>query len=364
MAAKDPARYAPDGKPRARGWDLPLPGITGKNNAITDVPGVSVGYTTLSDPAKPEIQTGVTALLPRPAGELLCPVWGGHFAMNGNGEMTGCHWLQEAGWFTGPITLTNSFSVGVAHHGTQRWMIMHHGEELRRHRLWLLPVTAETYDGWLNDIYGQHVQEEHVLAAIDGARTGPLAEGAVGGGTGMIAYEFKGGTGTASRLVDLNDNTYTLGVLVQANHGLRPWLTVCGQPVGKQMPGPSIWAHEHGSIIVVLATDAPLQPIQLQRLARRAAIGIGRGGTPSGNNSGDIFLAFSTANNPGPLPEPSQFHFNTLNNDGLDPLFMATVEAVDEAILNAMLASNACTGYKGRHVEALDPSRLLQLLKD
>jgi L-aminopeptidase/D-esterase-like protein len=228
--------------------------------------------------------------------------------------------------------------------------------------LWVLPVAAETYDGWLSDIAAQAVTEAHVLAAIDGARGGPVAEGNVGGGTGMIAYEFKGGTGTASRRVEADGESWTVGVLVQANHGIRPWLQVCGRPVGPALSRAAIWTQERGSIIVVVATDAPLLPTQLDRLARRAAIGIGRGGTPSGNNSGDIFLAFSTANNPGPLPEPARLRFEALGNDGLDPLFLGVVEAVDEAVLNAMLAAEPMVGRRGRRVDALDGDEVVRLI--
>ena len=250
----------------------------------------------------------------------------------------------------------------MAHHASASWMVNHFGATMAQHNLWVLPVAAETFDGWLSDIYGQHVTQSHVLSAIDTANTGPVAEGSVGGGTGMIAYEYKAGTGTSSRRIEIDGTPYTVGVLVQANHGLRPWLTVCGQAVGKALPGDAPWTQERGSIIVIIATDAPLLPTQLQRLARRAAIGIGRGGTPSGNNSGDIFLAFSTANNPGPLPEPARFHFDALGNDGLDPMFLAVVEAVDEAVLNSMLASDACTGREGRFVPALDGERLAALI--
>lgn len=361
-AAFDPALISPSGKKRARGWGLPVRGETGPCNAITDVPGVRVGMTTLraDDPAI--IRTGVTAILPRADEELLSPVWAGCFSMNGNGEMTGTHWINEAGWFTGPVTITNTLSLGMAHHGTVRWMVRRFGQRMDDKNLWILPVAAETYDGWLNDITGLHVTEGHVLAAIDSAQTGPVPEGSVGGGTGMIAYEFKGGTGTASRRITVNEESFTVGVLVQANHGLRPWLTVCERHVGQDLPGSEPWSHERGSIIVIIATDAPLLPIQLQRLARRAAIGIGRGGTPSGNNSGDIFLAFSTANNPGTLPEPPRLRFDVLGNDGLDPMFMGVVEAIDEAVLNAMLAADACTGYKGRLVEAIDGERLVELV--
>ena len=213
-----------------------------------------------------------------------------------------------------------------------------------------------------NDIAGLHLTEAHVLAAIGNAATGPVAEGNVGGGTGMIAYEFKGGTGTASRLVTTRLGQYTLGVLVQANHGLRPWLRVCGVPVGDAMPQPAPWSGERGSIIAIAATDAPLMPLQLQRIARRIAIGMGRGGTPSGNNSGDIYMAFSTANDPGEVPEPQSLHFEALSNDDLDTLFLATVESVDEAILNAMLAAETMIGKAGRVVHAIDPEQLLQLV--
>lgn len=354
--AVDPRIHGISGRARARGLGLPLPGETGPLNAITDVGGVTVGLTTLIDPEKP-IRTGVTAILPRAPGDLLHPVWAGAFSMNGNGEMTGVHWIREAGWFTGPITITNTFSIGIAHHASVRWMVERFpasvGEDL-----WVLPVAAETYDGYLNDIAGLHVTEAHVLAAINGAASGPVAEGATGGGTGMITYEFKGGTGTASRRIAAGAEAWTVGALVQANHGLRPWLKVCGVPVGERMTEDMLWTKEKGSIIVVLATDAPLLPTQLERLAKRAAIGIGRGGTPSGNNSGDIFLAFSTANNPGPLPEPPRLQLSALSNDLLDPVFMAAVECVEEAVLNAMLAAEPMTGKHGRRVAAIDHQRL------
>lgn len=346
-------------RPRARALGLPLPGTPGPLNAITDVPGVTVGLTTLIEGAS--IRTGVTAVLPRPAADLLNPVWAGAFSMNGNGEMTGVHWIKDSGWFTGPITITNTFSVGLAHHATVRWMVEHFPDKVGED-IWVLPVAAETYDGYLNDIAGLHVTEGHVLAAINDAKGGPVAEGSVGGGTGMMTYEFKGGTGTASRKVLLAGKDYTLGALVQANHGLRPWLTVCGQPVGAALSDNRVLERERGSIIVILATDAPLFPTQIERLARRAAIGIGRAGTPSGNSSGDIFLAFSTANDPGPLPEPARLGFEAISNDLLDPLFLAAVEAVDEAVLNAMCAAEPMTGKNGYHVDALPLDRLTALM--
>lgn len=345
---------------RARDLGLPIPGEPGACNAITDVPGVTVGYATvIAD--EPCVRTGVTAVLPRPAEHLLNPVWAGTFSMNGNGEMTGCHWIAEGGWLTGPIAITNTLSLGIVHHGVIRWLARRFPEAVGVNH-WPLPVVAETFDGWLNDIAGLHLTESHVIEAIDTAAGGLIAEGCVGGGTGMIAYEFKAGTGTASRRVNTRAGSWSLGVLVQANHGLRPWLTVCGQPVGAAMAEDRLWGSERGSIIVVIATDAPLLPSQLQRLARRGAIGIGRGGTPSSNSSGDIFIAFSTANDPGRFPEPPLMRFEALSNEEMNGLFMAAVEAVDEAILNALLAARDMTGLNGRLVRAVDPDRLASLV--
>jgi L-aminopeptidase/D-esterase-like protein len=364
-ASSDPVLRGPNGRLRGRGLDLPLPGVPGPLNAITDVPGVTVGFSTRIEDSPRTVRTGVTAILPRRPDDLLDPVWAGRFSMNGNGEMTGIHWIDEAGWFTGPVTITNTLSIGMAHHGTVRWMLDRFPAAFAD-PLWILPVAAETFDGWLSDITALAVTEADVVAAIEAASAGPVAEGSVGGGTGMIAYAFKGGTGTASRRVVVEGagagETFTVGVLVQANHGVRDWLQVCGVSVGRALPAETPATTERGSIIVVVATDAPLIPTQLNRLARRAAIGIGRGGTPSGNNSGDIFLAFSTANAPGPLPEPSRLRFEALGNDTLDPLFMAVVEAVDEAVLNAMLAAGPMTGWKGRHVPALDGDVLRRLV--
>ena len=359
---RDPIAFSPNGRRRARGLGLPLQGTTGPLNAITDVPGVTVGMTTLiAGEGEKAVRTGVTAVLPRPAADLLHPCWAGSFAMNGNGELTGCHWIREAGWFTGPVTITNTCSLGLAHHGTVRWLARRFPDVIGE-GVWPLPVVGETYDGWLNDIAGLHLDEGHVLAAIDGAAAGPVAEGSVGGGTGMIAYEFKGGTGTASRRVETKAGTYTLGVLVQANHGIRPWLTVAGVEVGKQMPEGRFRSAESGSIIVVLATDAPLIPTQLERLARRIGIGMGRGGTPSGNDSGDIYLAFSTANDPGQVPLGPTVGFTSLGDQEMDALFTATVDSVEEAILNAMLAAETMTGRRGRVVQAIDPQRLRDLV--
>ncbi|PWR19013.1 P1 family peptidase [Zavarzinia compransoris] len=352
------ALVAPNGRRRARALGIPFRGTPGPLNAITDVPGVTVGVTTLIEADGP-VRTGVTAILPRPAGQLLHPVWSGVFSMNGNGELTGAHWVRDGGWSVGPIAITNTASLGLVHHGINRWMMRRFAEAADD--LWLLPVVGETYDGWLNDICGLHVTEDHVFAALDGASAGPVAEGNVGGGTGMIAYEYKGGTGTASRRVRVRAGDYTVGGLVQANHGRGPWLEICGRRIGEIMPPAPIWSKETGSIIVILATDAPLLPGQLERLARRAAIGIGRHGTPSGNSSGDIFFAFTTANDPGPLPEPALFTLNAIANDDLDAFYMAAVEIVEEAVVNAMVAAETMVGRKGRVVPAIDPDRLAAL---
>lgn len=356
---------------RGRELGLPFPGVTGPHNAITDVPGVRVGYTTI-DRSTPDAtrwaKTGVTAILPRGFAREPQPVWAGYHALNGNGEMTGTHWIDDGGYFLGPLCITNSHGVGRVHHATVRWMIEHYAERWQNHHLWAMPVIAETYDGVLNDINGLHVREEDALAAIDGAQEGPLAEGNVGGGNGMICYEYKGGTGTASRRVEAGGERYTLGALVQANHGIRDWLQVLGVPVGQALADdhriPELDA-ERGSIIVVLATDAPMMPHQLQRLARRAALGIGRGGTPGGNNSGDIFLALSTAN-PRPMPQFAEARqtFDYLNDEVFDPFYLAAVESVDEAIVNAMLAAeDAPTQRPGGHLcKAICPETLVKLV--
>ena len=333
-------------QPRARDLGLDFPGTPGPNNALTDVAGVLVGYTTLVDDAA-QIRTGVTAILPYGHDTVPRPVWAGQFSLNGNGEMTGVHWIHDAGYFAGPICITNTHSVGMAHHATARWMIDNYGEAFGDDYIWALPVIAETYDGVLNDINGQHVHAEHVLAAIDGASGDTPAEGNVGGGTGMICYEFKGGTGTSSRRVNLGGEDYTVGALVQANHGLRDWLTILGVPLGREMRENLLRRRESGSIIVVIGTDAPLSPISLKHLARRASIGIGRHGTPSGNSSGDIFLAFSIANKRR-LPQlgAAKQSFEFINNEILDPCYLATVEAVEEAVVNALVAAETMTTVK------------------
>lgn len=368
MAAKTTLK-----KPRARDLGLDFPGLCGTHNAITDVPGVLVGYETLTSTGKrapgKTVRTGVTAILPRGFDPVPRPVWAGQFTLNGNGEMTGSHWVRDAGYFVGPVILTNTHSVGVAHHTTTKWILAHHAREWNDHHLWAMPVVAETYDGVLSDINGQHIHEEHVLKAIEGATSGPIAEGNVGGGNGMVCYEFKGGTGTASRALEIDGQHFTLGALVQANHGLRSWFSVLGVPVGayltanrmEEMPA------ERGSVIVVLATDLPLTPLQLERLARRATIGIGRGGTPGGNNSGDMFLAFSTANEM-ELPQLSGpwRDFRSLNDELLDSVYLAAVESIEEAVINAMLVADDTPTVKpaGGMCRALRAKELIEIMGD
>ena len=282
--------------------------------------------------------------------------------------MTGSHWIEDGGYFVGPVLITNTHSVGMAHHAAIRWMInrypqIYDGDD----RLWIMPVVAETYDGRLNDINGQHVTADDVFAALNGASGGPVAEGNTGGGTGMIAYGFKGGTGTASRRVEVGGMDYTVGVLVQANHGRREWLTVCGVPVGERLASAKAAdTPERGSIIAVVATDLPAAPHQLKRIARRCAIGIGRNGTPGGNGSGDIFLAFSTANAlPLPHRAPALLRIEIVNDELFDPIYMAVVQATEEAVLNAMLAAEdgGGTPYDRISAPALRADELIEAMR-
>lgn len=350
-------------KPRGRDLGIPLPGEPGPMNAITDVEGVAVGFTTLTDPSR-KMRTGVTAILPRQDRGVPMPVWAGQATLNGNGEMTGTHWINDAGYFIGPVCITNTHAVGAVHHGVTRWMIDRYSDYFREEHAWAMPVVAETYDGVLNDINALHVTPEHAIAALEAAGTGPVAEGSVGGGNGMICYEFKGGTGTSSRRVRVGGVDYTVGALVQANHGIRPWLRILGVPVGEKMTEGRLLDREQGSIIVILATDAPLCALSLRHLARRAAIGIGRNGTPGGNNSGDIFLAFSVAN-PGPMPQRNGalLQRDELNGEHLDPIYLAAVQAVEEAVVNTLVAGEDVPTFKpdGLIVRAIDTASLQEL---
>jgi len=348
---------------RELGWFMK--GRTGPCNAITDVAGVKVGMTTLNEP-NGVIRTGVTAILPYGHDPRPRIAHAGIHVLNGNGEMTGAHWIRDAGYFLGPICITNTHSVGVAHQAAARWIVSHYAAEFTEHHLWAMPVVAETYDGVLNDINGFHLTEAQVTAAIDAAQGGVVPEGNTGGGTGMICYEFKGGTGTSSRVVNMGSRDYSFGVLVQANHGRRDWLTILGEPVGTVLRDGALFGQERGSIIVIIATDAPLRPDQLSRLARRGAIGISRSGTPGGNSSGDIFLAFSTANvRPLPQLDGAELDFRYLNDEGLDAAYEAVVDATDEAILNAMLSAQEMTTFKpaGRVCRTLDAQAVTDILR-
>jgi L-aminopeptidase/D-esterase-like protein len=311
------------------------------------------------------IRTGVTAILPR--GKTDDPVYAGVFSLNGNGEMTGTAWLEEGGFLEGPIALTNTHSVGVVRDAIIDWRVKKGGADPGGF-YWSLPVVAETWDGWLNDVNGFHVKPEHVFAALNSAHGGAIEEGSVGGGTGMVCYEFKGGTGTASRRIEMKEKKdapsrpFTVGVLVQANFGRRAQLTIAGMPVGKEIPG-QVYKREAGSCIAVVATDAPLLPHQLKRLARRISLGLARTGTVSGNGSGDLFLAFSTANAEASNPDKVTRSVETIPNDRLDPIFDATVQATEEAVVNALIDNQSMTGRDDHRVEALSHDRVRELLK-
>lgn len=352
---------------RARSLGIPFEGTPGSLNAITDVTGVTVGYTTLVrgegklKVGEGPVRTGVTAILPRGEKSLDDPVYAGVFSLNGNGEMTGTAWINEGGFLEGPVVITNTHSVGVARDAVIAWRVARAKPDPTGFS-WSLPVVAETWDGWLNDINGFHVKPADVVHALDTAHGGAIEEGSVGGGTGMICYEFKGGTGTASRVLEKAADGYTVGVLVQANCGRRPQLTIAGVPVGKEIPG-SVYPREAGSIIIVVATDAPLLPYQLQRLARRAALGLARTGSVSGNGSGDLFIAFSTANPGAADPAQPTHQVGTVPNDRLDPIFEATVQATEEAIVNALVVNQSMTGRDEHKVEALPHEQLRAILK-
>ncbi len=353
-------------KPRARDLGVPFDGTPGANNAITDVKGVEVGHTTLISGSgklkvgEGPVRTGVTAIHPR-GKAANDSVFGAWFTLNGNGEMTGTTWLEDSGFLNGPIMITNTHSVGVVRDAVIAWKVKR-GEPDMEGYWWSLPVVAETWDGYLNDINGFHVKPEHVFQALDSAHGGPVEEGNVGGGTGMICNEFKGGIGTASRVLDAKAGGYTVGVLVQCNYGERDQLRIAGVPVGREIPENTVWKDDVGSIIIVVATDAPLIPTQLRRLARKASLGLGRDGSYSGDGSGDIFVAFSTAN-PGAASTKGVHDLKMLPNDSLDPLFLATVQATEEAVVNAMVAAETMTGIDNHTVIALPHDRLREVLK-
>jgi L-aminopeptidase/D-esterase-like protein len=360
-------------RPRARDLGVPFEGTAGPLNAITDVAGVTVGHATIISGDGPlvvgkgPVRTGVTAVLPRGRDTLQKPSYAGWFSLNGNGEMTGTTWVEESGFLEGPVLITNTHSVGVVRDAAIAWRLKA-GPPDASGFWWALPVVAETYDGYLNDINGMHVKPEHVFQALDTAAGGRVAEGSVGGGTGMVCYGFKGGIGTASRRVDPKAGGYTVGVLLQANFGVRRQLMVAGVPVGKEIAdneprdGSGAGGAETGSVIVVVATDAPLLPHQLKRLARRVSLGLARTGAMSGNGSGDIFIAFSTAN-PGAFIASGVANVAALSNEDISPLFDATALATEEAVINALVAADTMTGAGNRRVIGLPHDRLREVLR-
>ncbi len=357
-------------KPRARDLGIPFEGTPGPLNSITDIPGVEVGYATLIDGSS--VRTGLTIIHPRGKSNH-DPVFAGWFPFNGNGELTGSAWIDEGGFLEGPIGITNTHSVGLVRDTIIDWQVKH-GAIFQR---WSCPVVGETADGWLNDMNGFHMKPEHVWQALDSAQGGAIEEGNVGGGTGMITYEFKGGTGTSSRKLPARLGSWNVGALVQANFGRRFQLTIGGVPVGKHVSsgapfsdGKNPFDEESGSLIVVLATDAPLLPHQLKRLAKRATLGMARTGSLGGNGSGDIFLAFSTANSGAASPKPADPHqkagvvsIEALTNGDIDPVLYAAAYATEEAIINAMIAAETMTGRDGLTVKALSHVELQELMK-
>jgi D-aminopeptidase len=355
--------HTPAGKPRARSLGIAVAGTPGPFNAITDVAGVEVGYTTLISGSGPlvrgqgPVRTGVTAILPRGPKLASVPCAAGSYSFNGSGEMTGLLWIEESGELSTPITITNTHSCGVTRDATIEWMLATGNGTAGDYGL---PVAAETYDGELNDMNGFHVTREHTIAALESARGGPIEQGSVGGGTGMICYDFKAGSGTASRAVSVQGVDYTLGCFVQANFGRRPELVVLGQHVGPKMPGGELRGKPAGSIIVVIATDAPLLPHQLKRIARRVPVGLARTGAIGHNGSGDIFLAFSTANLEAYQGRSSAMEF--MPNAQMDGLFAATAEAVEEAILDSMIVNETMTGANNNMCVGLPRETLTQLL--
>jgi L-aminopeptidase/D-esterase-like protein len=360
-------------KPRARDIGIPFNGTTGKFNAITDVKGVEVGYSTIISGqgknvrGKGPVRTGVTAILPR--GRNNNPVFANWYSLNGNGEMTGTTWITESGFLETPIMITNTNSVGVVRDAVLKWFVK--TGWYKEDYWYTYPVVAETYDGDMNDIYGFHVKESNAYEALDSAKSGYVKEGNVGGGTGMMCLGFKGGTGTSSRVVKIKDSTYIVGVLVQSNFGAKRHLTIAGVPIGRELKDtmnyeikapPSFRDEGSGSIIVVVATDAPLLPHQLKRIAARVALGIGIVGGIGGNGSGDIFIAFSTAN-PTAFQREKFTILDELPNDLINPLFEGTVQAVEEAIINAMVAAETMEGINGNKAYGLPHKLVIELLK-
>jgi D-aminopeptidase len=354
-------------KPRARDLGVSFDGTPGPFNAITDVKGVEVGHKTLISGegklvvGKGPVRTGVTAVFPRGKNSK-DPVFAGWYSQNGNGEMTGTTWVEESGFLSGPVMITNTHSVGVVRDAVIKWQY-EHGPPMPVEGWWMLPVVAETWDGYLNDINGFHVKPDDAVAAMENAHGGLVEEGSVGGGTGMVCNGFKGGIGSSSRIISARAGGYTVGVLVQCNYGARSNLRIAGAPVGREIQLPPARENDIGSIIIVIATDAPLMPQQLKRLARRATLGLGRLGSISGNGSGDIFIAFSTANPGAGAYGGSNRQMEIMPNERMDALFQATVEATEEAVVNAMVAAETMTGIDGHTVQGLPHEELRAILK-
>jgi D-aminopeptidase len=364
-----PHAATPSGRPRARALGIPFAGTPGRWNAITDVPGVEVGYTTLIRGTS--VRTGVTAIHPRGAAGAGDPVAAGWHSQNGNGEMTGVSWIGESGTFAGPVAITNTHAVGVAHAAIVAWAVRDHP---RLADVWLLPVAAETWDGYLNDINSPNVTEQDCLDALRSAASGPVEEGSVGGGTGMICYQFKGGNGTASRLVSYAGTSYAVGVFVQANFGIRPELTLAGLPLGELLADDNPLADPGGagSVIAVVGTDAPLLPHQTAALARRVTLGLARTGTTGSHFSGDLFLAFSTGN-PGGFTPGGEVMLGAAAEDYdqlrfvpwgfINPFYAAVVQATEEAVANALVANEDMTGRDGHRIPALPRDRVAGLFR-
>ncbi len=364
---------------RARDLGIPLDGTPGPNNAITDIAGLEVGYETLISGdgelrvGEGPVRTGVTAILPRGYNGVGDTCAAGWYSLNGNGELTGTTWIEESGALSTPVMITNTHAVGSVHQGTIDWVVKHHGHVAAQ---WMLPVVGETWDGYLNDINGSHVKPEHAMAALDAAHAGPIAEGVVGGGTGMNCYGFKGGTGSASRLVQYGQHEHVVAVLLQANFGSRRELTVAGVKAGRELDVPNPMEDTNwfappgsGSVIVIVATDAPLLPGQCKALARRVPLGLARTGTTGSHTSGDIFLAFSTAPAEGlastlgpPAQSPGYSSLNFVPWPEINPFFKAVVEATEEAVLNALVAADTMVGLNGRVSPGLPNDQLAQLI--
>ena len=366
---KQEHKHTPSGKLRARGAGVPFVGEPGACNAITDVAGVEVGYRTLISGDGPlvvgqgPVRTGVTAIFPRGRAKPEAAAYAGYFSMSGNGEMSGAAFVEERGRFDGPITITNSHSCGLARDVTAKWLFSQHDSSQKLDQPFYLPVAAETHDGALNDINGHHVTEADVIAAFADARGGWIEEGSIGGGTGMRCFEFKGGSGTASRMVPYAGHDYTVGAFVQSNFGKRHLLKIAGVPVGLELPIVDFSPPEFGSIIGIVATDAPMAPHQLRRIARRAAYGISATGGIASNESGDLFLAFSTANAAAVAQHEGLVTTEFLGEAAMSRFYEATIHAVEEAIMNSMFANETMTGIDGFTVRALPIAQVQDILR-